>query len=91
MEAPIFPICNKLFVTFDKITRSQILILNCLNSVKMSSKHLQCGDKKPAFDNKKNFRIYSMKFCPFAQVGNIGLYVTAVTKHMEKSSVYFHF
>ena len=35
----------------------------------MSSKHLQAGDPKPAFDDTKKFRIYSMKFCPFAQVG----------------------
>ncbi|CAB4023474.1 glutathione S-transferase O1, partial [Paramuricea clavata] len=33
----------------------------------MSSKHLQTGDPKPAFDKTKKFRIYSMKFCPFAQ------------------------
>ena len=34
----------------------------------MSSKHLQTGDARPVFDNAKKFRIYSMKFCPFAQV-----------------------
>ena len=33
----------------------------------MSSKHLQTGDARPVFDNAKKFRIYSMKFCPFAQ------------------------
>ena len=33
----------------------------------MSDKHLQTGDPKPAFDSTKKFRIYSMKFCPFAQ------------------------
>ncbi|XP_028411102.1 glutathione S-transferase omega-1-like [Dendronephthya gigantea] len=33
----------------------------------MSSKHLQTGDSKPAFDSSKRFRIYSMRFCPFAQ------------------------
>ena len=37
----------------------------------MSSKHLQTGDPKPAFDKTKKFRIYSMKFCPFAQVRNL--------------------
>lgn len=34
----------------------------------MSSKHLQKGDEKPAFDSTTRFRIYSMKFSPFAQV-----------------------
>ena len=35
----------------------------------MPTKHLQAGDPKPAFDDTKKFRIYSMRFCPFAQVG----------------------
>ena len=48
-------------------------------SVIMSSKHLQTGDARPAFDNTKKFRIYSMKFCPFAQV---------CTKYMDNNLDY---
>lgn len=32
------------------------------------SKHLKSGEARPAFDPKNKFRLYSMLYCPFAQV-----------------------
>ena len=59
----------------------------------MSTKHLQTGDARLAFDNTKKFRIYSMKFCPFAQVckkfstfSNVNLLNCLIFNHEQQNS-----
>ncbi|XP_028413579.1 glutathione S-transferase omega-1-like [Dendronephthya gigantea] len=49
----------------------------------MSSKHLQTGDPKPEFDKTKKFRIYSMRYCPFAQRARI----VAAAKGLENYDI----